>query len=144
MDEQLLSERERAALKAWSKSRQAGALGPEQLADWLAGRADEAVAATVEQALAADADLRAALAAVRAGETDAATEAELAMALAAFPAGQRLRPMPPLRWMRPMAAAAVVAGAVGFGWILGLAMGSQLLHNAAASAADLFGNSAAL
>ncbi|HEY1773653.1 MAG TPA: hypothetical protein VGH91_10730 [Gammaproteobacteria bacterium] len=143
MDEQLLSDGERKALKALLKTRKAGALSSELLADWLAGRMDEATAAKVEEALAADRDLRMALMAVRLGEADPATQAELARALAAFPRPQ-LAPMPRLRWLRPTAAAAMLAGAIGFGWMLGLAFGDHALHTAAASAADLFSDGTAL
>ncbi len=144
MEEQGLSDREREALAAWVRARKGGALSPDELADWLAGRADAATAAKVDGALAADAGLRAALLAVRDGESQPATEAELARALAAFPAAPRLIPMPRLGWMRPMAAAAMLAGAIGFGWMLGLAFGDHALHDAAASAADLFSDSASL
>lgn len=144
MDEQGLSDQERKALGPWLRTGKGGALSPEELADWLAGRADAATAAKVDQALAADAGLRAALLAVRQSETQPATEAELARALAAFPAAPRLAPMPRVSWLRPMAAAAMLAGAIGFGWMLGSAFGDHALHNAAASAADIFGDSASL
>ena len=144
MEKQALSDEERKALAAWVRAGKGAALSPEALSDWLAGRADAATAAKVDAALAADADLRAALLAVHRGESQAATEAELARALSAFPATPRLAAMPRLRWMRPMAAAAVVAGAISFGWMLGLAFGDHALHNAAASAADLFSDGAGL
>jgi hypothetical protein len=145
MEEQSLSESERIALAALlSKAGRAAALSPEALADWLAGRADVATAAKLDAALAADPNLRAALLAVQQGESQAATEAELARALSAFPATPRLTPMPRVHWLRPIAAAAMLAGAIGFGWMLGLSFGDHALHSAAASAADLFGNDAAL
>ncbi len=139
MKEPALSPEERALLAAWLKTAASAELGPERLADWLAGLSDAHGAEMVERALAQDAGLRAALRAVRAAEHDPVSQEELARALALRPrhaAGSRARFS---LWWWPLSAAAVFAAAASVGWMLGLAVGGHMLSTAAGSALDLFG-----
>ncbi|MCI0459258.1 MAG: hypothetical protein L0Z62_20100 [Gemmataceae bacterium] len=141
MDDEPLSARERATLRAWLRERPEAEPSPEVLAAWLAGRCDERSAAAVERALAQDDALRAGLVAVRAGSTEAATAEEIARARALlrtprWPSGNG-------RWGqwagwfgRPLPAAALLLTATWFGLALGLAAGSESAARDAAAMAS--------
>jgi hypothetical protein len=145
MEELPLTAEERALLAAWLKKTKAGAAAPTEAdwADWLAARLDEAAAAPLEQALSEDADLRAALLAIREGTTEIASADEVARARALVrPSRARIGRLHG-SW-RSVAAASLIVAASGLGWVVGFSAASDAVNKAAVSAMDIFGTGTGL
>jgi hypothetical protein len=142
MDEHPLNAEEHALLAAWLKTAKAGALAPTAAdwADWLAGRLDEAAAAPLEQALAQDAGLRAALLAVHQGALEIASADEISRARGLVRSRKTsIGSRSPYWSWRSLAAASFVIAASGLGWVIGFSAAADAVNTAAASAMDIFG-----
>ena len=139
MNEPALTAEEQALLVRWLAARGPGAPTPEELAAWLTGRSAEAAAGSVEQALAADAGLRAALLAVREGALEQGAAAEIARlrALVRLRSGHRLRSGLNELWP-PLVAASVVAAAACLGWMMGFVAAGDAVSNATNSLLEMF------
>ena len=140
MNEDTLTPEEQALLAAWLKTAPAAALSAEQLADWLAGRLEEAAAAPVEHALAEDPQLRAALLALWEGATEIAPADEVARARVLVPGVSRGSS----RNWRYAVAACLLLAAGSLGWVVGFGAADSAADHAAVSAADTFGDGAGL
>ena len=140
MNEEPITRAECALLDAWLKTAPAGAPNAEQLADWLAGRLDEAAAVPIERALAQDAGLRAALLALREGAMEIAPADEVARVRALAP-GSGIGAA--RRW-RYAVAASLLLVAGGLGWMMGSTAAGEAADRVAVSAADVFGSDGGL
>lgn len=149
MDDRELTPDERDLLRAWLQSRRKEEPPPEQLAAWLSGRLDEAAGAVVEEALAVDGGMRAAVLALRERTREVGSAQEVARCRAlwwtagvtAAPAAARRQNG---RLLRSLPAAGLATAAAWLGWKLGLALAADGLAAPASAVASLLGAGPAL